>query len=162
MSATSGDTPHHGITRLAVSMLILAAGTATVLSCLTLATPGISLLTRRGDAVPSTSSTSNSIPITRALIQQGAALVGLQCAGCHEREHRLVGPSWIAIGQRYARMAKLDAICGDGRGLIAAGAAHPAPGWDDYPPGPASLELSPLDRAAIAAWVLDLARGETK
>ena len=162
MSATSGDTPRHGITRLAVSMLILAAVTATVLSCLTLVTPGISLLTRRGDAVPETSTASNPRPMTRALIQQGAALVGLQCAGCHEPQHRLVGPSWIAIGQRYARMAKLDSICGDGRGLIAAGATHPTPGWDGYPPGPASPYLSSLDRGAIAAWVLDLTRGGTK
>ena len=162
MSGATGNDAHHGVTRLAVTMLLLAMAAASVVAWAALRTPATSLLARRGETVPPASIGSTASAITPALIERGAALAGMQCAGCHDADHRLVGPSWTAIGRRYASMAKLDPICGDGRGLIGDGASHPEPGWDGYPPGPTNIELSPDDRTAIAAWVLSVAQGAVK
>jgi mono/diheme cytochrome c family protein len=152
MSGSIGEISHQGVTRLAVAMLLLALCAASVVAWLALNTPGTSFLVRRGDGLPGSVYAISANPVTPALIEQGADIVRAQCAGCHDPTHRLVGPSWTAIGKRYAAMAALDAICGDGRSLIGDGASHPAPAWDGYPPGPTNIGLSPDDRAAVAAW----------
>ena len=166
MSGADEGKSHHDVTRLAFAMLVVAGVGASLVVWQVLQTPATSLLARRGDTppptVPAASLAVAAAPVTPALIAGGGALVQLQCAGCHDTSQRLVGPSWQAISERFAAMATQDAICGDGRGLIGVGISHPVPGWDGYPPGPAGIDLSPDDRAAIAAWVLDVAKRGTK
>jgi cytochrome c551/c552 len=164
MSGADEGKPHHGLTRLALVMLVVAGVGASLVAWQVLRTPATSLLARRGDTPPPTAPATGPAagPVTPALIARGGTLVQLQCAGCHDTAQRLVGPSWQAIGDRYAAMATQDPICGDGRGLIGDGISHPVPGWDGYPPGPTGIDLSPDDRTAIAAWVLDVAKRGTK
>ena len=78
------------------------------------------------------------------LIARGAVLQRTQCAGCHAREAREIGPSYALIVERYhCRPAALSVAI-----------EHPSPGWADYPQGPAGPPLTPADRAALADWIL--------
>jgi cytochrome c551/c552 len=82
---------------------------------------------------------------TPALMERGVALQRLQCAGCHTASDRDIGPSYTAIAERYrCRPDELSAAIG-----------HPEPGWEDYPPGPASPPLTRDDRVALTAWILN-------
>lgn len=77
--------------------------------------------------------------------QKGAFLQTMECAGCHDRVRREVGPSFRDIAQLYeGRPAEL-----------AAAISHPQPGWVDYPPGPERLPISENDRASLVSWILD-------
>jgi cytochrome c551/c552 len=78
------------------------------------------------------------------LVQRGAVLQRMECAGCHLDEHREIGPSYEVIAARYH--------CRPDELLEAIG--HPMPGWADYPPGPAGPPLARDDQAALAAWIL--------
>jgi cytochrome c len=78
------------------------------------------------------------------LIERGGVLQQAQCAGCHARERREIGPSYAMIVERYrCRPAELSAAI-----------EHPDPGWADYPRGPAGPPLTPADRVALADWIL--------
>jgi cytochrome c551/c552 len=78
------------------------------------------------------------------LSARGAVLQQAQCAGCHARERREIGPSYATIVERYhCRPAELSAAI-----------EHPDPGWADYPPGPAGPPLTLADRVALADWIL--------
>jgi cytochrome c551/c552 len=78
------------------------------------------------------------------LIERGAVLQQAQCAGCHARERREIGPSYAMIVERYhCRPTELSAAI-----------EHPDQGWADYPPGPAGPRLTPADRVALADWIL--------
>ena len=85
-------------------------------------------------------------PVTGAsgLSARGAALQRAQCAGCHTREGREIGPSYAMIVERYhCRPAALSVAI-----------EHPSPGWADYPPGPVGPPLTPADRVMLADWIL--------
>ncbi|GGF32172.1 hypothetical protein GCM10011611_42930 [Aliidongia dinghuensis] len=159
------DASHHGVTRLALAMLVVVLVVASLVAWQVLQTPATAVPIRAGEDPPVSLAASPSVTavaVTPALIAHGDTLIRQQCAGCHDTAQRLVGPSWQAIAAHYAAMATQDPICGDGRGLIGNAVSHPAPGWDGYPPGPTGIDLSPDDRTAIAAWVLDVAKRGTK
>ena len=83
-------------------------------------------------------------PDASELIERGAVLQQAQCAGCHARERREIGPSYAMIVERYYyRPAALSVAI-----------EHPSPGWADYPLGPAGPPLTPADRVALADWIL--------
>jgi len=107
--------------------------------------------TTKGDA-PTNEQNKNTCvdegrqPATGAsgLSARGAVLQRAQCAGCHSRERREIGPSYSMIVERYrCRPAKLSVAI-----------EHLDPGWADYPPGPAGPPLTPADRVALADWIL--------
>jgi cytochrome c551/c552 len=82
--------------------------------------------------------------VTPGLVDRGATLQRMECAGCHSDDRREVGPSYAVIAERY-----------HGRPLaLSAAIGHPEPGWADYPPGPAGPPLARDDRAALVAWIL--------
>jgi cytochrome c551/c552 len=82
---------------------------------------------------------------TPGLVERGAALQQLGCAGCHSDNRREIGPSYAVIAERYhCRPVELSAAIG-----------HPEPGWADYPPGPAGPPPARDDRAALVAWILN-------
>jgi cytochrome c551/c552 len=83
---------------------------------------------------------------TPGLLERGATLQRMECAGCHSDDRREIGPSYEVIAARYhCRPDELIAAIG-----------HPKPGWADYPPGPAGPPLAPDDQAALAYWILNL------
>lgn len=85
------------------------------------------------------------VPVTSGLLQRGATLQRMECAGCHSDDRREVGPSYAVIAERYhGRPVALSAAIG-----------HPEPGWADYPPGPAGPPLARDDRAALVVWILN-------
>jgi cytochrome c551/c552 len=82
---------------------------------------------------------------TPGLIERGAAVQRHQCAGCHAGGTREIGPSFAAIAERYhCSPVELSAAIG-----------HPAPGWADYPPGPAGPPLARDDQSALVYWILN-------
>jgi cytochrome c551/c552 len=82
---------------------------------------------------------------TPGLVERGAAVQRLQCAGCHAAGQREIGPSYAAIAERYHRRPiELSVAIG-----------HPKPGWADYPPGPAGPPLARDDQAALVYWILN-------
>ena len=82
---------------------------------------------------------------TPGLIERGATMERRQCAGCHATRTREVGPSFAAIAERYhCSPVELSAAIG-----------HPAPGWTDYPLGPAGPPLSRDDQSALVYWTLN-------
>jgi cytochrome c551/c552 len=82
---------------------------------------------------------------TPGLVERGAALQRMGCAGCHSDVHREIGPSYAAIAERYhCRPVELSAAIG-----------HPKPGWADYPPGPAGPPLTRDDQSALVYWILN-------
>jgi len=82
---------------------------------------------------------------TPGLMERGAALQRLQCAGCHTSSRREIGPSYAAIAERYhCHRVELSAAIG-----------HPEPGWADYPPGPSGAQLAQDDRSALVYWILN-------
>jgi cytochrome c551/c552 len=108
--------------------------------------------TRTKDEAPTNERRKNSCvdeghqPLSGALglIEGGAVLQQAQCAGCHARGRRDIGPSYAMIVDRYhCRPAELSIAI-----------AHPDPGWEDYPSGPAGPPLTPADRIALADWIL--------
>ena len=82
---------------------------------------------------------------TPGLLERGAALQRMDCAGCHSEGRREIGPSYEVIAARYH--------CRPDELIVAIG--HPEPVWADYPPGPAGPPLARDDHAALAAWILN-------
>ncbi|WP_264081968.1 hypothetical protein [Pseudomonas khorasanensis] len=76
--------------------------------------------------------------------------------------NRLEGPPWLAIVARYQAEIGADPMGADALELMNSAIGHPRPGWDGYPPGPASIALTPDARLALAAWILSHAREENK
>jgi cytochrome c551/c552 len=89
------------------------------------------------------------VPIDAALVQRGAALQQLNCAGCHAVHERVVGPGFLEVARQYGDAANPLAA-------ISAAMLHPSPGLADYPPGPPQAYLSSGDRDAIAGWIVQL------
>jgi cytochrome c len=87
--------------------------------------------------------------VDAALVQRGAMLQQLNCAGCHAVNGRLIGPGFLEIARRYRDVP-------DPQSAIADAIQHPSPGLTDYPPGPPQAYLSSGDREAIAGWILEL------
>jgi cytochrome c551/c552 len=79
------------------------------------------------------------------LLERGAALQRMECAGCHANDRREIGPSYQMIAARY-RCSPRDLSMAFG---------HPAPGWADYPPGPAGRPMARDDQAALVHWILN-------
>lgn len=84
------------------------------------------------------------VSVTPGLLQRGATLQRMECAGCHSEDRREVGPSYVLIAERYHRRPS----------ALAAAIGHPEPGWADYPPGPTGPPLARDDQAALVAWIL--------
>src|ERR1700682_4551701 len=82
---------------------------------------------------------------TPGLVERGAAVQRMECAGCHSDGRREIGPSYEVIAARYH--------CRPDELMVAIG--HPGPVWADYPPGPAGPPLARDDQAAPAAWILN-------
>jgi cytochrome c551/c552 len=87
--------------------------------------------------------------VDAALVQRGAMLQQLNCAGCHAVNGRLIGPGFLEIAGRYRDVA-------DPQAAITDAILHPSPGLADYPPGPPQAYLSSGERGAIAGWILEL------
>ncbi len=84
-------------------------------------------------------------PATPGLLERGATLQRMGCAGCHSDDRREIGPSYQVIAARYhCRPEELSAAIG-----------HPKPGWADYPPGPAGPPLARDDQSALVYWILN-------
>jgi cytochrome c551/c552 len=82
---------------------------------------------------------------TPVLMERGAIVQRMECAGCHSDDRREIGPSYEVIAARYhCRPDELIAAIG-----------HPKPGWADYPPGPAGPPLPRDDQAALVYWILN-------
>jgi cytochrome c551/c552 len=87
----------------------------------------------------------SSVSVTPGLLERGATLQRMECAGCHSDNRREIGPPYEVIAARYhCRPDELIAAIG-----------HPKPGWADYPPGPAGPPLARDDGAALVAWILN-------
>jgi cytochrome c len=86
-----------------------------------------------------------------ALVQRGATLQQLNCAGCHEVDGRAIGPGFLEIARQYRGVP-------DPGAAVTAAILHPAPGLADYPPAPPQAYLSREERDAIAAWILELSQ----
>jgi len=85
------------------------------------------------------------VSMTPGLLERGATLERMECAGCHSGDRREIGPSYEVIAARYhCRPDELIAAIG-----------HPTPGWANYPPGPEGPPLARDDQAALASWILD-------
>jgi len=85
------------------------------------------------------------VSVTPGLLEPGATLQRMECAGCHSDNRREIGPPYEVIAARYrCRPDELIAAIG-----------HPMPGWADYPPGPAGPPLARDDCAALVAWILN-------
>jgi cytochrome c551/c552 len=79
------------------------------------------------------------------LLERGATVQRMACAGCHSIDRREIGPSYAHIAERYrCRPDELPAAV-----------RHPRPGWVDYPPGPAGPPLGLEDQAAVVSWILN-------
>ena len=85
------------------------------------------------------------------LVQRGAIVQQLNCAGCHAVNERAIGPGFLEIGRQYRDVP-------DSVAAVAAATLHPAPRLDDYPPAPSQAYLSSEDRDAVAAWILELSQ----
>jgi cytochrome c551/c552 len=85
------------------------------------------------------------VSVTPGLLERGATLQRMECAGCHSDDRREIGPSYEVIAARYhCRPDELIAAIG-----------HPKPGWADYPPGPEGPPLARDDQAALVYWILN-------
>ena len=85
------------------------------------------------------------VSVTPELLERGATLQQMQCAGCHSDNRREIGPSYEVIAARYhCRPDELIAAIG-----------HPQPGLADYPPGPEGPPLARDDQAALVYWILN-------
>ncbi len=85
------------------------------------------------------------VSATPVLLERGATLERMECAGCHSGDRREIGPSYEVIAARYhCRPDELIAAIG-----------HPKPGWADYPPGPEGPPLARDDQAALVSWILN-------
>jgi len=82
---------------------------------------------------------------TPGLVERGAALQRMECAGCHSDGRREIGPSYEVIAARYH--------CRPNELIVAIG--HPEPVWADYPPGPTGPLLARDDQTALVAWILN-------
>lgn len=85
-----------------------------------------------------------------ATLTRGSEIAQRNCAGCHELAARSTGPSYQQIVAFYRRQSVADLVS-----RLAAAAAHPRPGWTNFPSGPPEPGLPLEDRAAVAIWVLD-------
>ena len=84
-------------------------------------------------------------PATPGLLERGATLQRMECAGCHSDDRREIGPSYQVIAARYqCRPEELSAAI-----------SHPKPGWADYPPGPPGPPLARDDQSALVFWILN-------
>jgi len=84
-------------------------------------------------------------PATPGLLERGATLQRMECAGCHSDDRREIGPSYQVIAARYhCRPEELSAAI-----------SHPKPGWADYPPGPPGPPLARDDQSALVSWILN-------
>ena len=137
----------------AIVMVVLALIGGTLLTWGIVHTHAVSELTQRGDAAPAGVDLKIDPAVALKLVGQGAAIVQMNCAGCHAPDERLSGPSWQAIAEQTRAAIQADPFCGSGLALVAAGVQHPSPGWDGYAAGPAQ-NYSPEDRVALAAWIL--------
>jgi len=84
------------------------------------------------------------MPVDAALVQRGAMLQQLNCAGCHAVNERVIGPGFVELARRYRDVPVPQAA-------ITHAILHPSPGLAGYPPGPPQAYLSSEDRDAIAA-----------
>jgi cytochrome c551/c552 len=86
-----------------------------------------------------------------ALVQRGAIVQQLNCAGCHAVDGRAIGPGFLEIARRYRDVSNPGAA-------VTAAMLHPASGLPGYPPAPPQAYLSREERDAVAAWILDLSQ----
>jgi cytochrome c551/c552 len=89
------------------------------------------------------------LSFTPRLLEHGATLQRMECAGCHSDDRREIGPSYEVIAARYH--CRPDE-------LITA-ISHPKPGWADYPPGPEGPPLAREDQSALVSWILNRGGG---
>jgi len=109
-------------------------------------------LPRKAAAAAPRSAPAN-VQIDSAIVARGYQIDQRRCAGCHEMSTRSTGPSYKEIVTFYlyqpaGRDEKLDLLT-----RLSSAAAHPRPGWGNFAPGPAQLDLSPDDRVAVASWL---------
>jgi cytochrome c len=89
------------------------------------------------------------VSVDAAVMERGAMLQQLNCAGCHAVNGRVIGPGFLEIARRYRDVP-------DPRAAITDAILHPSPGLAGYPPGPPQAYLSSGDREALAGWILEL------
>jgi len=82
------------------------------------------------------------------LIKAGASLHQQSCAGCHNLDSKLVGPSYTEIVRKY-RQGSNSPIS-----EIAFASTHPPTTWDGYDLGP-HLHLTKDEQRALAVWIVE-------
>lgn len=90
-----------------------------------------------------------------AMLDRGFQIEQLECAGCHEMTSRSSGPSYRQIVTFYLSESRRSANKRDLLSEIAAGVAHPQPGWTNFAPGPPQSNIALEDRVAVASWILN-------
>ena len=152
----TGLAPANHVRPLAVAMVVVVMLVGSALAWQVIRNPGVATVEiRRGELAPAAPGASPTLAAGDA--ERGGQIAQAQCSGCHTTDRRLIGPSWASIAARYEPAT--DAVSRE-RCIprIITAVEHPRPGWDGYPPGPA-LKLPTADRAALAAYILDIGRG---
>jgi cytochrome c551/c552 len=91
------------------------------------------------------------VSVDTALVQRGAFVQQLYCAGCHAVSGRAIGPGFLEIARHYRDVP-------DPVAAVTTAILHPTPTLADYPPAPQQAYLSREDRDALAAWILELSQ----
>ncbi|SED87328.1 Cytochrome c551/c552 [Pseudomonas frederiksbergensis] len=163
MSDVETNARHSSISRAALVMLVGVLSLGTVIAWSVVRMPASSTISPRGDTLPGVPQGTAFDPgRASALIQTGKVVVRQRCAGCHDAQQRLEGPSWQAIVARYQQHVGADPMGADALALMNTAISHPRPGWDGYTPGPSAIALTPDAQLGVAAWILSHAREENK
>jgi cytochrome c551/c552 len=88
------------------------------------------------------------------LVTRGSQIAQRQCAGCHDMYTRSTGPSYQEVVTFYEHHSMDPGGASDLLTRLSSAIAHPQPGWGNFAPGPAQVDLSPDDRTAVASWMV--------
>jgi cytochrome c551/c552 len=88
------------------------------------------------------------------LVARGSQIERRQCAGCHDMYTRSTGPSYQEVVTFYEHHSMDPAGASDLLTRLSSAIAHPQPGWGNFAPGPAQVDLSLDDRTAVASWMV--------
>lgn len=92
--------------------------------------------------------------IQAGLVARGSQIAQRQCAGCHDMFKRSTGPSYQEVVTFYEHHSVDRGGAPDLLARLSSAVAHPQPGWGNFAPGPAQVDLSLDDRTAVASWMV--------
>jgi cytochrome c551/c552 len=88
------------------------------------------------------------------LVARGSQIAQRQCAGCHDMFKRSTGPSYQEVVTFHEHHCVDPGGAADLLARLSSAVAHPQPGWGNFAPGPAQVDLSLDDRTAVASWMV--------